>query len=76
MKLPGMYDQIWYDPVMPTAEEHRMITEAKVRIERKHRNHTGEFNLASGPTLLGVFRLLVVLLAIAAVVTLGLLMVL
>ena len=37
-----MYDQIWYDPVMPTAEEQRMISEAKNRIAKKQESVAGK----------------------------------
>lgn len=32
-----MHDNIWHEPVMPTAEEQRMITAAKQRIQEKER---------------------------------------
>lgn len=59
-----MIDEIWYEPVMPTAEEQRMINAAKRRIREKQRSQELPSGAAMVSTVLAVVFAIVILLSV------------
>jgi hypothetical protein len=60
----SMHDDIWYEPVMPTAKEQRMMADARKRIAAKHRRECSDSTPDNAFSITGLAIAVFILLAI------------